>query len=119
VGASNDSDLRVHQAPDSRLMEVRDSLDVFRAQSFADAALHCVDARLDTTLDCAALERIDASALQVLCALRKALRATSRELSLVNVPESVASYLEIAGFGELVRRRESAGNDNAEEVGEP
>jgi anti-anti-sigma factor len=88
----------VRESPDSVTIELRGTLDVFLAARFADAAVHCVARNLDTVLDCSALERLDASALQVLLALQHALSAKAHRLELSKVTPTVASYLAIAGF---------------------
>jgi len=103
MGGSADSDIRVIEAPDSVAIELRGTLDVFLAQRFAEAALHCVESGLCTTLDCSALERMDASALQIVLALRNALRAKAQVLRVANVPANVAAYLELAGVRELAQ----------------
>jgi anti-anti-sigma factor len=103
VGVLIESDLCVLEALDTIVIEARGTLDVFLAQRFLDAAVHCVESNRDTRLDCASLERIDASGLQVLLALRKALTLGAHRLELVNVSPNVAAYLALAGSEQLLR----------------
>jgi anti-anti-sigma factor len=91
------SELSVREAGGLMAIDASGTLDVFLAPRLADAALHCAETGLDTVLDCSALERLDASCLQILLGLNKALRASERSLTLRAVPPSVKTYLELAG----------------------
>jgi anti-anti-sigma factor len=96
-------------------IQVEGTLDVFFAQRFADVALECLDARLDTVVRCQALERMDASALQVLLALRKGLAEGGQSLWFADVSAKVRAYLEIAGLDDI---DPAEGSASPEEMGD-
>jgi anti-anti-sigma factor len=89
-------------------IHVQGTLDVFLAHRFADVALECLDAELDTVVRCEALERMDASALQVLVALRKGLAQKGHWLWFADVSAKVREYLEIAGLDDIDPAAEQA-----------
>jgi anti-anti-sigma factor len=82
-------------------IQVDGTLDVFFARRFLDVALECLDAGLDTVVRCQALERMDASALQVLVALRKGLAGQGQSLWFSDVSAKVREYLQIAGLDDI------------------
>lgn len=60
----------------------------------------------DVAVDCADVERLDASALQVLLALRAALEVAGRGLVLEHVPAALDGMLRLAGAAVLLDRPE-------------
>ena len=100
-GDGQRSELSVREAGGAMTIDASGTLDVFLAPRLADAALHCAETGLDTVLDCTALERLDASCLQILLVLDKTLRANQRVLKLRAVPQAVKTYLELAGVRAL------------------
>jgi len=52
----------------------------------------------DMEVDCAALERLDTAAFQVLIAVRRAFAARGFTLSLTNMPENIEKHLRLAGL---------------------
>jgi anti-anti-sigma factor len=77
------------------------TLDVFLAHRLAEVALECLDAGLDTVVRCETLERMDASALQVLVALRRDLAGNGHGLWFTDVSANVREYLGIAGLHDI------------------
>jgi anti-anti-sigma factor len=82
-------------------IQAQGTLDVFLAHRLAEVALECLDAGLDTVVRCETLERMDASALQVLVALRRDLAGKGHELWFTDVSANVREYLGIAGLHDI------------------
>ncbi|MGI4791611.1 MAG: STAS domain-containing protein [Janthinobacterium lividum] len=80
-------------------LTLRGTVDIFEAQSLRAAALRALgDSKAQTLrLDLAHAERLDVSALQVLCALRRDLETQGRTLICLPVPSAVADACEATG----------------------
>ena len=59
-------------------------------------------ARKPVVIELSAAERLDASALQILLALQKAMTASGKTLSVAATPPQIRNYLEIAGVSGLL-----------------
>jgi anti-anti-sigma factor len=82
-------------------IQIQGTLDVFLAHSLVEVALECLDADLDTVVRCETLERMDASALQVLLSLRKDLAGRGHWLWFSDVSAKVREYLAFAGVHDI------------------
>ncbi|HET9955733.1 MAG TPA: STAS domain-containing protein [Polyangiaceae bacterium] len=76
------------------------TIDAVAALELAITARDWVALGCDLELECSALERIDAMALQVLLSLQKELATTNHTLRLSSVPSEVMQYLAYAGAAE-------------------
>jgi anti-anti-sigma factor len=89
------------RSDDRMNIQIQGTLDVFLAHRLAEVALECLDAGLDTVVRCETLERMDASALQVLVALRKDLAGRGQWLWFSDVSAKVREYLALAGLHDI------------------
>lgn len=67
-----------------------------------DGARRLARAPGNVTVNCEALERLDAAAVQVLVALKRRIEASGHSLRLGNVPRSVLCVLKAAGIANAV-----------------
>jgi anti-anti-sigma regulatory factor len=82
------------------------------ARHLHEAALRAAIRELPIVLQCAELERLDASCLQVLIALRTALQASGKTLSILGMTEKVEGNVRRAGAGFLLA--EASGSASGE-----
>jgi anti-anti-sigma factor len=80
------------------VLRLAGALGVNDAESLRQAALDLCARGCNVRVDWTAVERIDCSVLQVLVALRARLTARGLSLDAARLPDSVAAYLETAGF---------------------
>src|SRR5688572_6099496 len=82
-------------------IQTQGTLDVFLAHRLVEVALECLDADLDTVVCCETLERMDASALQVLLSLRRDLAGRGHWLWFSDVSAKVREFLAFAGVHDI------------------
>ncbi|MFM8272214.1 MAG: STAS domain-containing protein [Gemmata sp.] len=63
------------------------------------AALELLAGGTNVCISCAAVEYLDVSAIQILIALGRELRAAGRECEVADVPPAVAKLFRMAGLG--------------------
>jgi anti-anti-sigma factor len=83
-------------------IELSGTIDVFLARQLLDAATGAVSAEGDVVVDCARLDRLDTSALQVLLALERQLAGQGRRILLRGVGEPVRALFGFAGVEHLL-----------------
>lgn len=77
---------------------VRGGMDIANARRLLDVLRQVPDANVDTVVDLAGVERIDASGLQILVALQAAMRRRGHSLRLLRAPEIARRALARAGL---------------------
>lgn len=83
-------------------------VDVSRARELLDHAKACLVDSRDVVVRCDALERIDASGLQILLAMRCAVEASGGRLRLAGLPAPIAASLLRAGASALAATERTA-----------
>lgn len=78
---------------------LRGRLTVADAGEFHRAAVALASAGQDVTVDCAEVERLDASALQILLALWREVERGGHHCDIVNVGEALRTDFRLTGFG--------------------
>ena len=79
------------------VVEWAGAADVSRARELFEQARACVAASHDVVVQCDALERIDASALQILLALQRAIETSGGRFRLAGLPPPITASLSRAG----------------------
>jgi anti-anti-sigma regulatory factor len=80
---------------------------VAAAVQLRDAAFHCANASQDVTVECAQLEHVDASVVQILISLKRELDALGYEFRMRSVPPSIVRLLAISGLSMLTQNEAS------------
>jgi anti-anti-sigma regulatory factor len=94
------------------------TIDVFLAGELLEHARRAFAAAGDVRIDCAALERLDTSALQILLALQRELEEHGRRLELRAVSDQVGAFFVLGGAERLLPQAEPEplANAAAEEI---
>lgn len=79
-------------------LRLQGTINLFHAAALHAAALEVLAGHGDVRVECAEVEHLDSSALQVLLALAAALRAEGRALRLQDVPAGVQRYLRLSAL---------------------
>ena len=87
------------ERPDRSRLLLRGRVTVASAARLREAALAAVASGRDVTVDCAAAEHLDVSALQILIALGREVFAAGRQCDVAGVPPAVAELFRLAGLG--------------------
>jgi anti-anti-sigma factor len=93
---------RVERLGDSSRLSLRGTVNLFTVSELHAAALGLLSAALPVEVDCAEATHLDGAACQVMLALRADLRRADADLALVNVPDAVRRFLDLAGMSDLV-----------------
>jgi len=83
-------------------IELSGTIDVFLARDLLNAAKGAAGATGDVTVDCAKLDRLDTSALQVLLALEQTLRAQGRSTDVRGANDAVRAFFGFSGAARLL-----------------
>jgi ABC-type transporter Mla MlaB component len=83
-------------------IELSGTIDVFLARELLDAAKRAALATGDVAVDCAKLERLDTSALQVLLALERTLGAQGRRTDVQGASDAVRAFFDFSGAGRML-----------------
>jgi ABC-type transporter Mla MlaB component len=100
-----DSRVTVADERESQLA-LHGTIDVFLARELLDHARRAFAGAGDVRIDCAALERLDTSALQILLALQRELQEQGRRLELRAVNDQVGAFLAFGGAERLLLQAE-------------
>jgi len=87
--------------PAIHILKVAREGDWIGPDDFRDASAQAVDAHLDVHIDLEGLDHLDASALQILLALRVEQQRNDRRLSLINASAALLRWFEFAGATRL------------------
>ncbi len=87
--------------PAIQVIKVARDGDWLAADEFREACAQAADGRIDVHIDLEGLEHLDASALQILLALRVKQQRNDRRLSLINPSASLLRWFEFAGAARL------------------
>jgi anti-anti-sigma regulatory factor len=90
---------------EENVLRLEGSVDVSRAQRLLETAREREKASGDVMVECAAVERLDASAVQILLALKRSLEASGRTLRMQNVPDRIFELLLRTGVGQALVAR--------------
>lgn len=84
-------------------LKLSGTIDLFAASELWDSARACARLGLEVEVDCSSLESLDASAVQILLALRRHLQKEGHaSLKLTQLSERVATHLGHAGAWSLL-----------------
>lgn len=103
------TDLPAIDATDAELrLPLRGTVGVALAPALRARALELAEDARDVTVACDEVEHLDATALQLLVALRRAVEARGGRFALAGVPDAVRHYLTLAGLGGLATAHPTA-----------
>ena len=97
--------VRIDERDGAAHLSLQGVVDLFAVSTLRDLLSREVGRGRALFIECKELERIDASVLQLLLALERAVRERGTELALRDVPDNVSRYLDIAGADVLLSRR--------------
>lgn len=99
---TTEADILTVEATDAELrLALRGTVGVALAPALRARALELAEDQRDVTVACDAVEHLDATALQLLIALRRAVEARGGRFTLAGVPDAVRHYLTLAGLSGL------------------
>jgi anti-anti-sigma factor len=90
------------------VLRLEGSVDVRVAKRFRDSARDHANAGGPIVVDCSAVARFDASAVQILLALKARVEAKGEAFVMQSVPERVLTLLELTGAARALGIREAA-----------
>ena len=102
VAVTTDADFPLVESTDAELrLPLRGTVGVQLAPALRSRALELAEDHRDVTVACGEVEHLDATALQLLIALRRAVEARGGRFALADVPDAVRHYLTLAGLSGL------------------
>jgi anti-anti-sigma factor len=87
------------------ILRLEGIVDVRQARRVLESAKTSLASSGEVIVDCGAVERLDASAVQILLALKRSLEASDRTLRLDGAPERVSKLLLLTGMGRALDLR--------------
>jgi anti-anti-sigma factor len=103
MGTENEGPaVSAEETADGPRLVLRGQMNLCTAAELHREALACLARRADVTVDCAQAEHLDTAALQVLLALKEALREAGKLLRLTGACESIQNYLRLAGLADAL-----------------
>jgi len=90
------------RASEPNVLRIEGVADITRAARLLETARERAAAPGDVVVDCSAVERLDASAVQVLLALKKKLAESGRSMTIQAIPERACGLLFATGAGQAL-----------------
>ena len=91
------------------LIEISGEVDIFTCQQLKDTLYQCVDKfGKDLVLDCASLDYIDSTGLGVFVAVLKKVKQIDRNITIVNLKDSILKLFLITSLDSLFNIKHNA-----------